>query len=498
MSSKVLMPLTGERNRLDACVAGNSLEIFPRRRFLAESTLGLGSLALGYLLGRDECLAAASGAVGGLGLHARRPHFAPRATSVIMLMQVGGPSQVDLFDPKPELRRRDGQTHPGSVETLQNGSNDKKLMASPFRFRPYGGCGMEISDLLPHIGGVADDLCLVRSMFSDNNNHPQAMRCLNTGKIFPGRPALGSWIGYALGSENENLPAYVVLRDPDGYNNGGTTLWENGWLPALFRGTEIQSRGAAVLNLRPASPLPAEVERKNLELLARLNDERRRLYPEETELDARIRNYELAARMQASAEQVLDISRETAATRALYGLDDPVTENFGTRCLMARRMVESGVRFVQLTNPIKTGGWDHHSNIKSGLEAVCPQVDRPTAGLIEDLKRRGLLETTIVIWTGEFGRLPITQGGTGRDHNRHAFSLLLAGGGFKAGHVHGASDEFGYRAVEKPVSCPDLLATVLHQLGLDHDRLKYLHHGREETLTDSSATDARVVRDLLS
>ncbi|HEV3345320.1 MAG TPA: DUF1501 domain-containing protein [Pirellulales bacterium] len=473
-----------------------------RRKLLAEATLGFGSLALAHLLARDGCLAATSASLGdpagGLDLRPRRSHFPARATSVIMLLQVGGPSQVDLFDPKPELSRRNGQTHPGDVETLQNGSADKKLMASPFRFRQHGRCGMELSELLPQIGTVADDVCLVRSMFSDNNNHPQAMRCLNTGKIFPGRPALGSWIGYALGTENENLPAYVVLRDPDGYNNGGTTLWENGWLPALFRGTEIQSRGAAVLNLRPSVPLPDGIERNNLRLLARLNDERRRLYPEETELDARIRNYELAARMQTSAEKALDIPGETAATRALYGLDNPVTENFGTRCLMARRMVESGVRFVQVTNPIKTGGWDHHSNIKSGLEAVCPQVDQPTAALIHDLKRRGLLETTIVIWTGEFGRLPISQGGNGRDHNRHAFSLLLAGGGFRPGHVHGASDEFGYRAVESPVSCPDLLATILRQLGLDHDRLKYRHHGREETLTDPPVTGASVVEALLA
>jgi hypothetical protein len=484
---------TGSGGNVPSGLAGP----FSRRRLLAEATLGLGSLALAHLLSQDDCLAA-SEPVGGLDLRPRATHFPARATSVIMLLQVGGPSQVDLFDPKPELSRRNGETHPGDVETLQNGSADKKLMASPFRFRPHGRCGMELSELLPHVGTVADDVCLVRSMFSDNNNHPQAMRCLNTGKVFPGRPALGSWIGYALGTENENLPAYVVLRDPDGYNNGGTTLWENGWRPALFRGTEIQSRGAAVLNLRPSAQLPEGVERNNLQLLAQLNDRRRRLYPDETELDARIRNYELAARMQASAEEALDISGETAATRALYGLDNPVTESFGTRCLMARRMVESGVRFVQVTNPIKTGGWDHHSNIKSGLEAVCPQVDQPTAALIHDLKQRGLLETTIVIWTGEFGRLPISQGGNGRDHNRHAFSLLAAGGGFKAGHIHGASDEFGYRAVEGPVSCPALLATILHQLGLDHDRLKYRHHGREETLTDSSVTNARVVGELLA
>jgi hypothetical protein len=336
-------------------------------------------------------------------------------------------------------------------------------------------------------------------MVSDNNNHPQATRCLLSGKIFPGRPSLGSWISYALGTENQDLPAYVVLRDPDGYNNGGTTMWESGWLPATFQGTEIQSRGAAILDLHPSVPIPEGIRRNDLRALARLNEERRKLYPHESELDARIRNYELAARMQLSAEDVLNIAGETPATRRLYGLDDPVTENFGTRCLMARRLVESGVRFVQVLVPVKSGGnpWDHHEKIRPGLEALCPQVDRPTAALIRDLKVRGLLETTIVLWAGEFGRLPISQKGDGRDHNRHAFSLLLAGGGFRPGHVHGRTDEFGYKAVEGRVSCPDLLATILHQLGIDHDRLKYLHHGREESLTDSPVTHARVVHEMI-
>ena len=285
------------------------------------------------------------------------PAISPRrARSVIMLMQAGGPSQIDLFDPKPELQRRHGQEYRGDVEVLQPGSETKKLMASPFRFRPHGECGMELSELIPWIGSVADDLCLVRSMYSDNNNHPQATRCLLSGKIFPGRPSVGSWISYALGTENQNLPAYVVLRDPDGYNNGGTTMWESGWLPAIFQGTEIQSRGAAVLDLHPSVPLPEGIQANNLRALARLNEERRKLYPHESELDARIRNYELAARMQLSAEGVLRIGGETAATRRLYGLDDPVTENFGTRCLMARRLVESGVRFVQVMVPVKSGG----------------------------------------------------------------------------------------------------------------------------------------------
>ena len=472
-----------------------------RREFLQQATLGFGTVALAYLLEQQSGRAAAAtpGAPGGLDLRPRPGHFPAWAHSVIMLMQVGGPSQIDLFDPKPELSRRHGQEYRGDVEVLQPGSETKKLMASPFRFQPRGDCGMELSELIPGIGSVADDLCLVRSMFSDNNNHPQATRCLLSGKIFPGRPSVGSWISYALGTENQNLPAYVVLRDPNGYNNGGTTMWESGWLPALFQGTEIQSRGAAVLDLHPAVRLPEGVQRNNLEALARLDEEHRAGYPHESELEARIRNYELAARMQLSAEEVLRITGETAATRQLYGLDDPVTENFGTRCLMARRLVESGVRFVQVMVPVKFGGmpWDHHEKLKPGLEQTCPLVDRPTAGLIRDLKMRGLLETTIVLWTGEFGRLPISQKGNGRDHNRNAFSLLLAGGGFKAGYVHGRTDEFSYKAVDARVSCPDLLATILHQLGLDHDRLKYLHHGREESLTDSPVTHARVVRELL-
>jgi hypothetical protein len=461
---------------------------------------GLGTLALAHLLSGDGLLAAAAGTrpgPGGSDLRPRLGHFPARARAVIVLTQIGGPSQVDLFDPKPELQKRDGQKHPGKVESFQPGSHDNRLMASPFRFRQHGQCGMHFSELLPHLGGVADHLCMVRSMFSDNNNHPQAMRCLNTGKIFPGRPTLGAWVSYALGTVNQDLPAYVVLRDPDGYNNGGTTLWENGWLPAQFRGTEIQSRGAAVLNLHPREPAPESVRRLSLQALARLNEERRRLYPHESDLEARIRNYELAARMQLRADKLLDLSGETSATRKLYGLDNPVTANFGTRCLMARRLVEKGVRFLQVMAPIATGGWDHHNDIKGGLSRVCPQVDQPSAALIADLKRRGLLDSTIVLWTGEFGRLPITQGGTGRDHNRHGFSLLLAGGGFKAGHVHGATDEFGYRAVERPVSCPSLLATLLQQLGLDHTRLKYRHNGREESLTDEPVTGARVVGELL-
>ncbi|MBI85187.1 MAG: hypothetical protein CMJ81_18485 [Planctomycetaceae bacterium] len=473
-----------------------------RRGFLQTSSIGVGSLALRHLLQTDGLLAS-SGKLqaqpGGADQESRRGHFDAPAKSVIMLVQTGGPSQMDLFDPKPELQKRSGQRHVEQVEAFQPGSQDNTLLGSPFQFKKHGNSGMEFSELLPHIGSIADDLCLVRSMYSENNNHPQATRCLNTGKIFPHRPALGSWITYALGTENQNLPAYVVLRDPDGYANGGTTLWDNGWLPAMFRGTEIQSRGAAVLNLHPTEQQPPGVQENNLKLLAELNEQRRALYPLNNELEARIRNYELAARMQQSAQQILDLSGETEATGRLYGLDNPTTENYGTRCLMARRMVESGVRFVQVLVPVKIGGmpWDQHSNLQGGLKAICPMIDQPTAGLIKDLKQRGLLESTIVIWSGEFGRLPISQHGNGRDHNRNAFSLLLAGGGFQQGYVHGATDDLGYRAAESRVGCPDLHATLLHQLGLDHTALYFPHAGREETLTDPEVTGARVISTLL-
>lgn len=474
-------------------------EPISRRSLLCQSGLGLGTAALAHLLHSDGLLTAASGtgeSRTGLG----NTHFPPRAKSVIMLLQNGGPSQMDLFDPKPALAKWHGKKHPDDVESFQPGSEKDIVMESPFRFRKHGQSGLEFSELLPHIAGMADHMCMVRSMWSDNNNHPQGLRAISTGKVFLGRPTLGAWISYALGSENQNLPGYVVLRDPQGYNNGGVSLWTNGWLPATFRGTEIQSKGSPVLNLHPAVALPEDVQRDQLALLSRLNQERRKRYPDDSRLEARIQHYELAARMQLAAERVLDTSGETASTRSLYGLDDPATENYGTRCLMARRMVEAGVRFVLITAPIQFGGmpWDHHNYLGKNMPKLCRQVDQPSAALIHDLDQRGLLDETIVLWTGEFGRLPVSQNGLGRDHNRYAFTSLLAGGGFKGGHVHGATDEFGYKAVDDLVSCPDLLATVLNQMGLDHDRLRFRHSGREETLTDSPVTGAAVVKSILS
>ncbi len=465
-----------------------------RRRLLAASALGFGSLALTHLLHAQD---ADSPGVDAGARQARDPHFAAKAKAVIMLVQNGGPSQMDLFDPKPELARRAGQTM--SVETFQQGNSDK-LMPSPLEFKKYSQCGLEMATILPHLGALADDFCLVRSMFSEHNNHTEGLVLLNTGKIFPGRPALGSWVSYGLGTENKNLPAYIVLRDPEGYNTSGTLLWQNGWLPAQYRGTEVATQGTPVLNLQPPTPIPAELRRNQLDLLSKLNEEHRRQYPHESDLEARIRNYELAARMQLAAGELLDLGKESAETKRLYGLDDPETAGYGTRCLMARRLVESGVRFVQVFPPVKPQfqPWDAHKDVKSENEAICRKCDLPSAALISDLKRRGLLDSTIVLWSGEFGRLPVSQNGKGRDHNRNAFSLILAGGGFKSGSVYGATDDTGYRAAENRVSVQDLHATLLHQLGLDHEKLSFPYHGSDETLTDARVTSARVVKEIIA
>jgi hypothetical protein len=458
---------------------------------LAHCGLGFGSLALGCLLQQEGLTAEPVSAPPAGGTSPR-----PRAKAVIQLMQTGGPSQMDLFDPKPELQKRGGQKSPFEVEKFLGGNTDT-LFASPFKFSRQGRCGLEMSELIPEIGRLADELCLVRSMHTEHNNHTEATVMISTGKTSMGRPSLGSWISYALGSENQNLPSFVVLRDPNKYDTAGSLGWSAGWLPARHQGTEFSSRGAPVPNLYPATARPREVDRGNLQFLAGLNEAHRARFPGETELDARIENYELAARMQLSAGDVLDLSRESAATRRDYGLDDPATAPYGTRCLMARRLVESGVRFVQVYPDQDGQAWDTHGKLPTDLPRICRKCDRPSAALIRDLKQRGLLDDTIVVWAGEFGRLPTSQNADGRDHNRHAFSLFVAGGGFQRGMAYGATDDFGYKAVTNRVSVPDLHATILHQLGLDHSRVTFRHSGRDETLTDAAATGARVVGELL-
>jgi hypothetical protein len=472
--------------------------MFTRRDFLERTGFGIGGLALACLMHEE----AARGNERALSskqiphdLKPRNPHFPPSARAMVHFMQNGGPSQMDLFDPKPELQKRNGQPIPKSVEIYQMGNSDK-ILGFPFKFVKRGQSGLELAEVLPHLGSVADEICLVRSMYTEHNNHTEALIMMSTGKLFQGRPSVGAWISYALGTVNQNLPAYVVLRDPAGYNTSGKLVWTSGWLPALYQGTEFSSRGSPVLNLQPARPLPEGVQRDGMEFLATLNREHQKRYAKESELEARIQNYELAARMQLHAGKVLDVSTESAATRRLYGLDNPVTQAYGMRCLLARRLIEAGVRFVQVFPPVGQP-WDAHCDTKGENEKICGFTDLPVAGFVKDLKSRGLLDSTIVLWTGEFGRLPVSQNGKGRDHNRNAFSLWLAGGGFKGGHAHGATDDFAYAAAVDRVSVPDLHATILHQLGFDHDKVTFPHKGREETLTDSPVTKAKVVAGLL-
>lgn len=459
---------------------------------------GFGTMALTGLL-EDSGLLAGDHRQYGHDLTPRTGHFPAKAKAVIQLFQNGGPSQMDLFDPKPELTRRQGQPHPEEVETFQLG-NKNVLLGSPFRFEQHGQSGMQFSEVVPHLAALADDLCMVRSMYTENNNHPFAINMMQTGKTFAGHPAIGSWIGYALGTENHNLPAYVVLRDPAGYNTSGKTVWSSGWLPTLYQGTEFSASGTPVLHLQPSRHRSAAAQVRSRELLAHLNLLHADRHPRENELETRIKNFELAARMQLVASEILDLSRESQDIHRRYGLDNPATAGYGTRCLLARRLIEAGVRFVQVFPPATPDfqPWDNHSKLSETLPKICKQVEQPSATLITDLKERGLLNDVIVMWTGEFGRLPITEGSAGRDHNRNAFTLLMAGGGFQPGLTYGTTDEFGYRAVENRVSVPDLHATILHQLGIDHTLLDYLHMGRAERLTDPDVTGAQVVDQLLS
>jgi hypothetical protein len=461
-----------------------------RRAFLTRNVGGLGALALTHLLARE-----AGAAPSADPLAPKLPHHEPRARSVICLFQHGGPSQMDLFDPKPELTRQHGKPYSGNLEAHFH-TQVGKLLASPFQFRKCGRSGVELSELLPHTAGIIDDLTLVRSMVSDSVDHEAALRFIHSGKTFPGRPAWGSWVLYGLGSMREDLPAYVVLSDPGGLPVDGTNNWSSGFLPAVYQGTPFRATGAPVANLAPPADLAAAGRRNQLDFLGELNAAHLRRHPGNTELEARLGHYELAARMQTSVPAVLDLSRESEETRRLYGLDNPKCAEYGKRCLLARRLVEQGVRFVQVF--LSGQPWDTHDKNAARLKDLCAMTDRPSAALVTDLKRRGLLDSTIVLWTGEFGRLPVSQGADGRDHNRHAFSLWLAGGGFRTGYVHGATDDLGYRAVKDVVRVHDLHATLLHALGLDHTRLTVPHEGRDDSLTDFAVTHAEVVEGLLA
>jgi hypothetical protein len=455
-----------------------------RRAFLGQYAGAIGSLALASLFEQERGRARA-GEV--------RPQ--PRAKSVICLFQHGGPSQMDLFDPKPALSKYHGKPYPGKLE-IHFDKQAGHLLESPFRFRPYGASGMVLSELVPHMASVADDLTLIRSMSTDSVDHETALRLIHTGKILAGRPTWGSWVVYGLGTENRNLPAYVVLSDPGGLPVDGVRNWSSGWLPAACQGTPFRSGDAPVLHLRTPAGVTSAARAGQLGFLYELNRIHLKHHPDHPELEARIANFEVAAAMQTAVPEALDLASESEATRRMYGLDDPVTREYGTRCLLARRLVERGVRFVQLF--LSSQPWDTHDKNAKTLQSLCARTDKPSAALVRDLKQRGLLDETIVLWTGEFGRLPVSQGKDGRDHNRHGFSLWLAGGGFKPGYSHGATDEFGYKAVENVVTVYDLQATLLHALGLDHRRLSYPHEGRLDTLTDAEVTKAKIAPELLA
>ena len=473
-----------------------------RRDFFGRVSDGLHGAALATLFGQDllspRSAAAATGTRSVYDLTVREPHFEPKAKSVIQFFMNGGPSQVDLFDPKPALAKYEGQP-PGrdlanDIEFINEAGG---FMPSPYSFAKHGQSGMEVSEILPHLSEQVDDIAFIRSMYTTHFNHEPAIFIMQGGRQFSNRPTIGAWIVYGLGSENQNLPAYVVLDDPKGLPVNHLQNWQAGWLPPVYQGTRVRSEGAPLLNLNPAEEYPAPVLDLARSLLARMDRSHRDARPAQPELEARLMNYELAARMQMEASDALDVSQESEATREMYGLSDETTASYGKRCLMARRLVERGVRLVQIY--IEGQIWDNHSDLDKSLRYACGKTDQPISALIRDLKRTGLFDQTLLVWGGEFGRLPLAQsresGVAGRDHGPTGFTAWLAGAGVKGGTIHGATDEIGYRAVENRVSVHDLHATILHQLGMNHRELVYSHDGRDERLTDEFP--ARVVREVL-
>lgn len=469
-----------------------------RRHFLGTQGV-LAGLALATLLRENGLLAAPAKPTlekPKFDLLPKQPPHAPQAKAMISLFMQGGPSHIDMTDPKPELQKLHMQNFPGEIQYDNAAESSAKVYASPFKFSPHGQCGMELSELLPGLGSIADDITLIRSMHTDVNNHGQSLYALNTGRITVGRPSIGSWLTYGLGSESQNLPAYCVLTDPGGLPVLGTDMWSNGWLPSLFQGTVIRPKEPRILNLDPPPNLAGEPQGKFLDYLREINREHLATHPGENDLAARIASYELAARMQSAAKEALDISQETAATQEMYGLNDDKTRDFGTRCLIARRLVERGVRYVQIFT--QTQQWDHHGALLTALPASCTKIDKPSSALVKDLKQRGLLDSTLVQWGGEMGRLPVIQNekNVGRDHNTYGFSWWLAGGGVKAGHVHGATDEFGHKALLDKVSHTDFHVTLMHLFGFGSDQLFYQRPNGPATLLDGQT--GRLVTEILN
>ncbi len=452
-----------------------------RREFLTDAFCGFGGLAFGAMLASEQAQAQSFNP-----LAPKKPHHPAKAKSVIFLFLSGGPSHMETFDPKPLLNKLDGQKRPESFgeAKYQFVSPNAKLLGTKRTFKRYGKSGIEVSDLLPHLAERVDDLAIIRSVHSDMVVHSAAQYQLFTGRVIPGFPSMGSWAMYGLGSEAESLPGYVVMPDPHGAQEAGMPMYANGFLPAVYQPTHFRPGNRPVLNLDLPKGVTTDQRRKTLGLLKQLNQ--MEMAADDTEFSARINSYDLAFKMQTEAPAIFDLSNEPQETLDLYGIGKPLTDDFGRRCLMARRLVEKGVRFVC---PVSGGGtgnlqWDAHTDIEENHLRMASQTDQPMAALITDLKRRGLLDSTLVLIGGEFGRSPESEGSKGRDHHNLGYTMVMAGGGVKGGVIHGATDEIGLHAIEKPVHLRDIHTTMLHQLGLDQESLSFLHQGREERLTE--------------
>jgi hypothetical protein len=467
-----------------------------RREFLARSGAGFGAVAMAYLLAGNPARAADVLANGSSSPSAPRPspllaplapkapHYPGKAKNVIFLFMEGGPSHIDLFDPKPVLNQLAGKPLPAGFKrpVTAMGEAGSPLLACKRTFKQYGQGGTWVSDWLPHLAEVVDDIAVIRSCVADGINHSGGVCQMNTGSVLAGRPSLGAWVTYGLGTENQNLPAFVVLTDTAATPINGPRNWGAGFMPAVYQGTRLQNGPDPIANLRTPESVGADRQRAKLDLLAQLNRRHAEQRADFTELDARIKSYELAFRMQAEAPGAVDLAKETESTKQLYGVDEKRTETMGRNCLLARRLVERGVRFVQIYHGAGSK-WDAHSGLEKNHSGLCAEMDKPVAGLIKDLKQRGLLEETLVIWGGEFGRTPMSEKGDGRDHNPFGFTMWMAGGGVRGGRTIGATDEVGLYAVEDRLHVHDLHATILHLMGVDHTRLTYFHKGRPERAT---------------
>ncbi|MGZ5567465.1 MAG: DUF1501 domain-containing protein [Limisphaerales bacterium] len=455
-----------------------------RRQFIYRLGYGLGGLAFTSLLARAGVLAP------------KKPHFEGKAKACIFLLMEGGPSHIDTFDPKPKLAQLHMKEFVREDKFASAMASGKRYyVQSPFKFRKAGKAGIDICENFEHLAGCVDDLCIYRGAVAQSVNHPTALYHLNTGNQFGGDPAIGAWATYGLGTVNENLPAFVVLPEV-AYPQGGSANWSNGFLPAHYQGTPLRPVGSPILDLNPPAGVTREEQRKNLNVLAELNRLHQQRYPGHEDLPARLESYELAFRMQAEVPDIISLDKESKETKELYGLDNREMDDFGRRCLLARRLVEKGVRFVQ----VYSGGWDSHDYIAKAHSARIRSVDKPIAGLLKDLKRRGLLDSTLVIWGGEFGRSPdngMRSGSVqfGRDHNAKGMVMWMAGGGVKAGHVIGATDDIGEKAVEVARPLKDLHVTILHLLGLDDNKLTYFHAGRFKQL---SQTGGQIIKELIA